>query len=366
MLSYGAVFHSKIGIEIGSKMATIKERKDKNGKTRFQVIIRRKGYPTQTATFLRKTDARKWEQDIESAIRDGRHFKTSKAKKHTLSEMIDRYLSQQQVSKCKKAQLDWWKEALGSYLIADISPSHIAEKRDELLRTSTPRGSIRCPATVCRYLAALSLVFTIGIKEFDWAETNPVRNVTKPKEPAGRVRFLDDQERTHLLETCQKSSNPYLYCVVVLAISTGMRQGEIMNLKWSNVDLFRKQIILEKTKNGTRRMVPIVRLAYDLLKDLSNGRNKATDLLFPGKKINKPIELRKPWINALKEAHIKDFRFHDLRHTAASYLAMNGASLAEIGTLLGHLHIEVTRRYSHLSDNHMLKIVDSMNESIFG
>lgn len=347
-------------------MGTFKERKDKNGKTRFQVIIRKKGFPTQTATFLRKTDAKKWEQDIESAIRDGRHFKTSKAKKHTLEEMINRYLKQQVVSKCKRAQLDWWKKSLGSYLIADISPSQVAEKRDELLKTSTSRGIIRCPATVCRYLAALSHVFTIGIKEFDWAETNPVRNVTKPKEPPGRVRFLDDQERTHLLEACEKSSNPYLYCVVVLAISTGMRQGEIMTLKWNNVDLFRKQIILEKTKNGTRRMVPIVRLAYNLLKDLSNRRNKATDLLFPGKKINKPIELRKPWLNALKEAQIKDFRFHDLRHTTASYLAMNGASLAEIGALLGHLHIEVTRRYSHLSDQHISMMVDKMNKTIFG
>lgn len=347
-------------------MGTIKERKDKTGKTRFQVIIRRKGYPTQTATFLRKTDAKKWEQDIESAIRDGRHFKTSKAKKHTLKEMIDRYLTQQTVSKCKRAQLEWWKKSLGSYLIADVSPSLISERRDELLRTPTARGSLRCPATVCRYLAALSHVFTIGIKEFDWVEINPVRNVTKPKEPPGRVRFLNDQERTSLLDACRKSSSPYLYCVVVLALSTGMRQGEIMNLKWSNIDLFRKQIFLEKTKNGTRRTVPIVRFAHELLRNLYNSRSKATDLLFPGKNINKPIELRKPWLNALKEAQIENFRFHDLRHTAASYLAMNGASLVEIGTLLGHLHIEVTRRYSHLSEQHVSGVVERMNESIFG
>lgn len=347
-------------------MATIKARKDKNGKTRFQVIIRRKGYPTQTATFLRKTDARKWEQDIESAIRDGHHFKTSKAKKHTLNEMIDRYLAQQQISKCTRAQLEWWKKAIGSCLIADVSPSYIAEKRNELLRTQTPRGSLRCPATVCRYLSALSHVFTIGIKEFDWVETNPVRNVTKPKEPPGRVRFLDVQERARLLEACQKISSPYLYCVVILAISTGMRQGEIMNLKWTDLDLFRKQLILEKTKNGTRRTVPIVRLAYDLLKDLYENRNRATDLLLPGKKFNKPIDLRKLWLKALKEAKIENFRFHDLRHTAASYLAMNGASLAEIGTLLSHLHIEVTRRYSHLSNQHISTMVEKMNEAIFG
>jgi len=229
-------------------MGTIKERDDKNGKTRYQVIIRMKGHPTQTATFLRKTDAKRWEQQIEAAIREGRHFKTSEAKKHTLAEMIDRYLSQRDVPNYKKAHLLYWKSALGAYLLSDITPSRIAEKRDELLSTQTSHGTIRSPATVNRYIAALSHVYTIGFKEYEWIETSPVRKITKPKEPQGRVRFLNADERNRLLSSCQESKNPYLYCVVVLAISTGMRQGEIMNLTWKDLDLFKKQIILEKNK----------------------------------------------------------------------------------------------------------------------
>ncbi len=347
-------------------MGTIKERDDKNGKTRYQVIIRMKGYPTQTATFRNKTLAKRWEQQTEAAILEGRHFKTSEAKKHTLAQMIDRYLAQRQVSRCKKNHLMYWKNELGAYLLSDITSSMIAEKRDELLSSKTPRATLRSPATVNRYIAALSHAYSIGFKEYEWVESSPVRNITKPKEPPGRVRFLNADERNRLLSSCQESKNPYLYCVVVLAISTGMRQGEIMNLTWKDLDLFKKQIILEKTKNGTRRSIPIVGLAFELLTALSANRKVASDLLFPGKLLHIPIDLRKAWISAINHANIKDFRFHDLRHCAASYLAMSGASLTEIALILGHKHIEVTRRYSHLSEQHVFGVVERMNESIFG
>lgn len=347
-------------------MGTIKERTDKNGKIRYQVIIRMKGYPTQTATFRNKTLAKRWEQQTEAAIIEGRHFKTSEAKKHTLKQMIDRYLSQRQVSRCKQNHLTYWKHELGAYLLSDITPSMIAEKRDELLSSNTPRGTLRSPATVNRYIAALSHAYSIAFKEYGWVESSPVRYITKPKEPPGRVRFLNADERNQLLSACQKSKNPFLYCVVVLAMSTGMRQGEIMNLTWKDLDLFKKQIILEKTKNGTRRSVPIVGLAFELLTKLSVNRKVASELLFPGKLLQTPMDLRKAWLAALKQAKIQNFRFHDLRHCAASYLAMSGATLTEIALILGHKHIEVTRRYSHLSEQHVFGVVERMNESIFG
>ena len=194
----------------------------------------------------------------------------------------------------------------------------------------------------------------------------PISKITKPREPSGRVRFLSDDERERLLNACKASDNPFLYVVVVLAISSGMRQSEIMNLTWQQVDLKRKQIILEKTKNKTCRTIPLASLALDLLLEHLQECQLHHHLLFPGKIAGKPMDLRKAWISALKQAGIKDFRFHDLRHSAASYLAMSGCSLVEIGVLLGHKRLEVTKRYAHLSQKHISKIVERMNTEIFG
>ena len=123
---------------------------------------------------------------------------------------------------------------------------------------------------------------------------------------------------------------------VVLALSTGMRQAEQMNLRWSDVDLRNGRIVLQDTKNGDRRAIPVSGLALQLLQELDRHRTLVTTLLFPGKDPQSPIDLRFPWEKALEEAGIKDFHWHDLRHSAASYLAMNKASLAEIAEVLGH------------------------------
>jgi integrase len=194
-------------------MASIKERKDKNGKTHFQVQVRIKGTPPQYASFKRKTDADRWIQQTEAAIREGRHFKTTEAKKHTLGEMIDRYTRDVLPTKNKKsekrqgAQLLWWKKQLGSYLLSDVTPAFIAEQRDVLLK-GIKRGKQR-------NMSALSHAFTIAVKEWGWIENSPTSKVTKPREPRGRVRFLDEEERQRLLEAC-KVSILIVYCKPLL------------------------------------------------------------------------------------------------------------------------------------------------------
>ena len=212
---------------------------------------------------------------------------------------------------------------------ADVTPSLLGEARDTLAKG-------RSPATVVRYIAALSHVFTITVNEWEWLENNPMRKVRKPKEPRGRVRILSDEEREELLKACKNSKNIYIHNVVVLALSTGMRQGEIMNLRWQDVDFEKGIIILHETKNDERRAVPLTSYALELLKEQNKLRHIDTDLLFPGKNPKRPVFIRTPWITAVKEAKLLDFRFHDLRHSAASYLAMNGATLAEIAEILGH------------------------------
>ncbi|MFM2322145.1 MAG: site specific recombinase [Pseudomonadota bacterium] len=351
-------------------MANIEKRIAQDGKISFRVKVRLKAFPTQTATFQRLTDARKWAQQIETSLREGRHFKTTEAKRHTLAQTIDRYTQKILSTQFKKkrnqlTQLHWWKETLCAYTLAEVTPALLAEQRDKLLEEETKRKKLRTPATVNRYLAALSHVFTVAIKEWQWIEENPLLKITKPKEPRGRVRFLSDEERQHLLDICKTSENTILYMVVVMALSTGARRMELLGLHWKDVDLQRGVIILHETKNGERRVLTLSGHALELMKQHEKVRNLNFDLVFPGKNLKNPIDIRSTWETALKRANIANFRFHDLRHSAASYLAMNGASLSEISEILGHKTLQMVKRYAHLSEAHTSKVVAKMNKKIF-
>jgi integrase len=351
-------------------VAVIQERKDKSGTVKYRALVRLKGYPPQSATFERKTDANKWAQDTESAIRHGRYFPSQESRKHTFSDLIDRYIIQvlphkPKMIKQQQSQLTWWKKQLGHYLLAEVSPALISECKESLFNDKNTNGKTRAPATVSRYLSALSHAFTIAVNEWGWLEHNPVSKVKKPTEPRGRVRFLDEAERRELLAACKQSPNKDLYPIVVLALATGMRQGEIMTLKWKDIDLKRRQLALHETKNNERRVVPIVGYALEVLSEHGKIRNIESDYVFPKCAQNGQAAIRKAWQKAVGEAKLENFRFHDLRHTAASYLAMNGATLAEIAEVLGHKTLLMVKRYAHLSEAHTSSIVEKMNAKIF-
>jgi integrase len=346
-------------------MANIEERTAQDGTKTYRVKVRLKGFPTQTGTFHRRTDAKKWAQATEAAMREGRHFKTVEAKKHTLTEMIDRYLRDVLPTKSPSAQvnqrkhLTWWREHIGVMALADVTPAVIVEYRGVLAKN-------HAPATVVRYLAALSHAFTVAVKEWGWLDDSPLRRVTKPKEPRGRVRFLSDEERERLLDTCRTSDNPYIYPTVVLALSTGARKMEILKLHWRDVDFQRQVITLHKTKNGERRVLPLTGHAWELIQQRAKIRRIDSPFVFPSRNGKKAFDIRRAWEAARQQANIPDFRFHDLRHSAASYLAMDGASLAEIAEILGHKTLAMVKRYAHLSEAHTAGVVARMNKKIFG
>lgn len=356
-------------------MARIKERKNKEGKTKYTAEVRLKGHPPTTATFERKTDARLWIQQTEAAIREGRYFKTSETRKKTLGELIDKYLAERLPQRgddraTVEPQLKWWKSKIGSYLLKDVTPTMLAEYRDKLLnepmqKTGEKKPRMLSNATVIRYLASLSVCFSYGLEDLGWVESNPVRNVKKPKPERGRVRFLSDEDRKNLLVRCQADENPYLYTVVVFALLTGARQSEIMGLQWKDIDFKRRRATFHDTKNGERRSVPLVKQAYDLLNAMSKLRRIDSSYVFARKDGKKPMEIRKRWEKAVRDAGLEDFRFHDLRHTAASYLAMNGASLLEIADILGHKTLSMVKRYSHLTEGHTATVLERMAEAHF-
>jgi len=353
-------------------MARIIERLAKDGTKRYAATVRLKGYPIQSATFKRKTDANKWIQDTESAIREGRHFKTVEAKKRTIADAINRYIKDVLPTKPKlqsdqTTQLEWFKNEIGDYTLADLTAAMLAECRDKLLTETGLRGKVRTASTVNRYLAAFSAMLTTAKNEWHWITESPISNVKKPTENRSRVRYLSDDERTRLLAACQNSKNKYLHLCVSLALATGMRQSELMLLNWRDVNLTDGYIILHETKNGERRRVPVTGRILEQLKNHAKVRRIDTALLFPSSvDSTKPVNLRKTFNTALKQAEIEDFHWHDLRHCTASYLAMNGASLAEIAEILGHKTLSMVKRYSHLSDSHVSNVVASMNNKIFG
>lgn len=371
-------------------MARIKTRTAKDGTSRYTAEVRLKGFPAQAATFIRLTDAKKWIQSTEAAIREGRHFKTREAKRHTFADAIDKYEANilpvrfsTKEQRNRRPILTWWRESIGHCLLSDLTPAIFADCRDQLIKkpSKTRKNKTLSADTIKRYFLTANTVLKACVNDWAWLEQSPLRDgrVELPSLPAGRVRFLDDGERTRLLEACKNSEQEWLYLGVILAISTGMRQGELMNLYWKApsipptetawgvVYLDQNAIILHDTKNGSKRRVPLASLALILLNEHAKVRRLDTRLLFPSPvDPQKPLNFKRSWATALKHAEIENFKWHDLRHCTASYLAMNGASLAEIAEVLGHKTLQMVKRYAHLSDGHVSSVVESMNNKLFG
>jgi integrase len=364
-------------------MASIRERIDSSGKKSYHVQIRIKGFPPQTQTFDNKTEGKHWASRIETEIRAGRYMPHAVSQRHTMRELLEDYKSKVLIPfKPKEArtqgpQIDWWIEKLGNYSLADITPAAIAKCRDELLTTpiGTENKKLRAPATVIRYMAGLSQAFKVAVNEWQWMPESPMAKVSKPKVNNERLRHLSADEQTRLLDAAKLSANAYVHTILVLALSTGMRYSEIMTLRWGDVLIEDTDeiglILLEKTKNGERRGVPLVRNAFAAIKSMrvahatsNNDQIDGTALLFPSEDDkSKPVEIRKAWETTIRRAAISDFRFHDLRHTAASYLAMEGATAPEIAEILGHKSLQMVKRYSHFTKSHISDLMARTSES---
>jgi integrase len=193
-----------------------------------------------------------------------------------------------------------------------------------------------------------------------------MRRVRKLKEPRGRVRCLAKEELEAILTACRDDTDPLIYPFVVFALSTGARAGELQSLTWKDVDLKTGRGVLQKTKNGDRRAIAIRGHALEELIKLGKVRRIDSPWIFPSREGTKPWNYRHAWYRSVDASGVKDFRFHDLRHTAASNLAMNGASLPEIAGVLGHKSLAMVQRYAHLSDAHISSAVEAMNKKIFG
>jgi integrase len=363
-------------------MATIEKRITNDGKTSYRAKVRLKGFPVESATFTRLTDAREWADSIQADMKAGRYF--GGAKLHTFKDLADDYekaAKELRTFDARERHLKFWRSEFGRDLLSDITPQRINRARDKLLAGETSRFADpatgdaekdakrakgkRTGPTVNRYLATLSACLTHAVKSLGWMERNPVERVSKSKESPGRVRFLSEEELPRLLDACRPNAD--LYLAVVLSLTTGGRQSEIMGLRWPQIDFARRVITLNQgtTKNSDARALPLSGEAFLLLQERSKVRALKDDRVFPPVSDKaKARELRNAWERAVKAAGVSDFRWHDLRHTAASYLAMSGVSLVEIAKILGHRTLAMVARYSHLDPSHVVAVGDKLADRL--
>ena len=357
----------------------------RTGRIAYRVQIRLRGHAALSETFRNRKDAERWAGSVETGILEGRHFPNARSQRISFTSVVQRYRAAMltDASTARKANterhLAWWLQRFGSLTLAAITPDRIAEARDALAAQSFTRGKVRrtedgqeiappaykrSGATVNRYLATLSHIFATALMEWRLVDKNPVREVSKKKEARGRIRFLSDEERDALLAACAKSAWPALHALVLLAISTGARRGELIHLRWTDVtvDAPSPQALIQRTKNGDPRRLPLVGKALEAMRKLKLSNSGRSEFVFPrrGDPGRAYEAFDTHWHAALATAGIADFRFHDLRHTCASYLASQGASLLEIADVLGHRTMAMVKRYSHLAEGHKAAVIKKM------
>jgi integrase len=364
------------------------------------------GYPARTASFPTQRLAERWAKTIEAEMIEGRHFRNVEARRRTLAEAIDRYctdelglpadldaaglarflrteaaagrMPRKRDARTRVIRLRWWREKIGTVKLADVTPALLVEYRGKLAKEKFTRAKPGAPGstlekgaeareftrtgpTVNRYVAYLSHVLSVARREWHWISHNPFDGVGKFKESAGRVRVLTEAERKALL--IETAKDPQLHLLVVLALSTAARAGELLALTWSDVDLKDGRLLLRVTKNSQPRVVWLHGEALRLLEQ--HGKVRRLDGRVFASVKGKRYRYDEAFETACTAAKVKDFVFHGLRHTAATMLAREGATQEQLKAI-GGWKSGVVSRYVHLAAQDAKDVLQKMNEKILG
>jgi integrase len=348
-------------------MGEIMERRNKKGKLRFTARIRIKGCKTMTKTFGRKTDANEWLTKTSATLLENRDFPERGERGLTLNDLITKYIAEgffeKEASEASQTrQLKWWGERIGHVQLCHLTPKVISRTRAELRLRKNRYGKRIGNGTINRYKSALSAAITYAVEELFWLRSNPANALKQLKENKGRTRFLSSAELLALTRAIAHRRNKKLLPLFLLTIATGLRRSEALDIRWSRIDFAMKTVHIPKTKNGEARTLPLDGLVWSHILRLYEFRQPGSDLVFHGRKLDQPMDYTTAWVNALKAAGLGDFRWHDTRHTAASYLRMSGATLADIADVLGQKTLIMAKRYSHLPDENKRTKVVEMNQ----
>lgn len=314
---------------------------EKRGPYQWRVRIRRRGHPEQTRTFATKAEAEDWAKVIESEMVRGIFWDRSKAESTLLRELLDRYAAEVLPTKRSqstvRSQIKGIATELGGYSVAALNPPLLAQWRDRRL------GDVD-GQTVRKDLSLLRRVLNHAAKEWGipLPRGNPLQQVSVPKQPPGRDRRLQPGEE-ELLMAAAREYGGMIGPIIVLALETGMRRGELAALRWDEIDLGRRVAHLPLTKNGASRDVPLSSRAVATLQEIP--RRPGADGIWGRMRAD---SITQAFDRVSRRAGIEGLRYHDLRHEATSRFFEKGLNPMQVASITGHKDLGMLRRYTHL------------------
>lgn len=317
-------------------MATIRKRGNK-----WQAQVRRKGFGAMGRSFRLKADAETWARGMEAkADRQGLPPDPKVLRKITVGQLIQRYrdtvVSRKRACAVETVILNaLLRQPFARKSLAEIQPEAFAAYRDRRLETVNP-------VTIRRELSLLQHAFDIARREWDMPlAENPIASVRKPKPGNPRDRRLKGDEYERLMQAAGECRNEQIAPLIAVAVETGMRRGEMLNMRWEDLDAERRTLRIPETKTGIPRTIPLSLTAARLLADrLRNG----SDYVFP----TTASAVQQAWKRLTRRAGLTDLHFHDLRHEAISRFFEKGLSVAEVALISGHRDYRQLFRYTHL------------------
>lgn len=284
---------------------------------------------------------------LQVQIIEGRFFETREEKQRTFGEMVQRYLQEVSVTKAPGSTLrdrqcaDHLLPCFGDKLVYQVSSKLLGEYKVKR------RADGAAPATINKELGMVRHLFNVAIREWEWCRENPMHRVSMEPVHNARDRWLTADEEGRLLSV----SPSWLQELITFALNTGMRRGEILGLKWQDVDLARGVLVVMKSKNKEHRTIPLNARVFELLVEKQSRRVKSQDLVFTTSSDTMRDErnLTRGFYVALEKSGVENLTFHDLRHTFATRLVHAGVDLYKVQRLLGHKSPVMTQRYAHHS-----------------
>ena len=348
-------------------MASYAKRTNGDGSKSVLAWVRVKGFNAATKSFPDRAAAKRWAEKLEDTLRDKRKKKIEvrpDTTTLTLKQLIEAYCAEPNVKDLKTYNgivrlLGWWVDSYGSEKVIDIGPLKLREARALLMLKR------RTPATTNRYLSAMRACWNWGLATEVISEEKAWPRLLILNEPEGRKRYLTDHELNAVKAEALKHS-AWMYAAVLVSIGCGIRQGEMLRLQWTDLDFENKTLTVLLSKTDKPRRVHLPAPAIEALKKLRRdgviGR-KHVFLNDEGKPADK-FYLAFRWRNVRKAASLVNFKWHDLRHTCASFLLQNKASLSEVQSVLGHKSIISTERYAHLAEAKAVTGADKLAEKL--
>lgn len=345
-------------------MATIKKKINKTG------VVWRLDYYDPGGRRIRKDfdlkkDAEAYRGKVDAAKKEGRYFDIFDVKKEsqvTLNELADRYVENFKTQKCfsrlKYYLVEEYRATFGDRLLSQITYLDLETYRNRRKATPTRTGKPRADATVNREMSTLRHMINKAV-EWGLLESSPLdKKRLLFKEDNHRLRFLTEPQITTLLSVCL----PHLRPIVEVALHTGCRREELLSMKWDQIRNGFIYLEAAMVKSGKGRQIPINDRLEQVFKELRHKNQIKSPFMFCDAKGRRYYDVKKSFASACRKSGIEKFRFHDLRHTFASHLVMNGVGLKAVQELLGHADLKMTMRYAHLSQAHLKDAVSVLNK----